>query len=234
MLKWPLVERCNSYRLFPLVWPEAAFDLYRLWNLIHFVLRNIHSSGQWIKGLWSHHLGLLKCFPEGSGGACWLPFHCPCLLPTEAPSSTSSAPLPCLGGRCPEKNLLLTLPASPLGTKQWLARCVHTDVMGIWGERGGKAESRQGNTMTLLQRQYLSMTLLSSPNTTEVQWLWKLHVTTIWWDLESSINNNNSVLLPGRNDSFTPYPQRQLFCKIHSHTNIKSSLKCCVVVILSA
>lgn len=62
VLEWPLLKRCNSHRLLPLVWPEAAFDLYRLWNSIHFVLQNIHSSEQWINGLWSHHLGLCKCF----------------------------------------------------------------------------------------------------------------------------------------------------------------------------
>lgn len=62
MLKWPLMKRCNSHRLLPLVWPKAAFGLYRLWNSIHFVLQNIHSSEQWIDGLWSHHRGLLKHF----------------------------------------------------------------------------------------------------------------------------------------------------------------------------
>lgn len=67
-----------------------------------------------------------------------------CLLPAEAPRGTASAALPCLRGRCLEKDLLLTLSASPLDTKQWTERAAHTGVMGIRGERGGKAKSRQG------------------------------------------------------------------------------------------
>lgn len=164
MLKWPLVERRNSYRLLPLVWPEAAFDLYRLWNLIHFVLQNIHSSGQWIKGLWSYHLGLLKCISEGSRDTCWLPFRCPCLLPAEAPNSTTGVALPCLGGRrCPEMDLQPTLSSSPLGMKQWIARAIHTGVVGIWGERGGKAESRQGQGNNIATETVPKHDCLSTP-----------------------------------------------------------------------
>lgn len=138
------MKRCNSHRLLPLVWPEAAFDLYRLWNSIHFVLQNIHSSEQWISRLWSHHLGLLKCFRKEVE----VPADCQCsALPashrsTKQHNQCCSALLECkVSGEEPAPDLV----CSSSRHKAVAARAAHTGgVMGIWGERGDKAKSRQG------------------------------------------------------------------------------------------